>query len=340
MRGKLACAALSISAACASHAGSDPGSGLEVTGQVVDFESGLPLDVAVGVSTRGLSPQPIVTIAAPDFTVDGVPPHSVFYGLASADRHRATYSAAIDVEDADVDGVEIRAIGETYLGKLTSAFGVTPSAASGVLFAHAVDATGHGKAGLAAAAFPPVAGARGPYFLDAQLGAAPGATATSSSGWVVYFEVTPGLVDLSAAAQGLAMPRSPIAAATATVATIQVTDGAVAPPKNVSFQQAVVPIFQKRGCDNCHSGGGPGKDLANLTLDGSQNLIFRELMDPAVTSATAPRVNLAAPEKSLILTMPSAEDPPDAHPNITFTGPTDTDYQTVLVWIREGAKQN
>jgi hypothetical protein len=38
--------------------------------------------------------------------------------------------------------------------------------------------------------------------------------------------------------------------------------------------------------------------------------------------------------------MPSAENPPDSHPNITFTGPEDADYLKLLVWIREGAKNN
>lgn len=46
----------------------------------------------------------------------------------------------------------------------------------------------------------------------------------------------------------------------------------------------------------------------------------------------------ATPETSLVLTMPSRETPPDAHPNVTFTGPLDPDYLLLLVWIREGAK--
>jgi len=46
------------------------------------------------------------------------------------------------------------------------------------------------------------------------------------------------------------------------------------------------------------------------------------------------------PEKSLLLTMPSAESPPDSHPNVTFTGPQDPDYLKILVWVREGAKDN
>ncbi|MCE9579672.1 MAG: hypothetical protein K8W52_41525 [Deltaproteobacteria bacterium] len=332
-----------VLAGCASHAAGDPGDGLSVTGEVVDFATGLPVTGAISVSTRDLSPQPIATIAAPTFVLDGVTPHSVFYALASADDHRATFSAAITVEDAHVDNIEVRAVSEAYLGQLTTAFGLTPTAATGVLFAQAVDDTGHGRAGIPATAFAPIAGARGPYFLGADLAASPAATETSSSGWVVYFEVPPGVVGVTATASaGVAidMPISPIAAATASVATMHVTDGPPVLPTHVSFAQQVAPIFTRRGCDNCHSGGGPGKDLANLTLDGSQNLIFRELMDTAVTSPARRRVDIAAPEQSLILTMPSAEAPADAHPNVTFTGPTDPDYQTLLVWIREGATQN
>ena len=86
----------------------------------------------------------------------------------------------------------------------------------------------------------------------------------------------------------------------------------------------------------CHSGGGPRKDLGGLTLAGSANLIHRELVEdrPGI------RVNLTVPEHSLVLTMPSPEDPPDAHPTIVFAGPRDPDYLKLLVWIREGAKQN
>jgi hypothetical protein len=104
----------------------------------------------------------------------------------------------------------------------------------------------------------------------------------------------------------------------------------------VSFSRQIVPIFSARGCVNCHSGGGIGKDQGNLTLAGSSNLIYKELVEERPNT----RVRVAAPETSLVLTMPSAEVPPDAHPNVTFTGPRDPDYLKLLVWIREGAKQN
>ena len=53
-----------------------------------------------------------------------------------------------------------------------------------------------------------------------------------------------------------------------------------------------------------------------------------------------PRVVAGMPEKSLVLTMPSREDPPDRHPNVTFNSPNDPDYQKLFVWIKEGAKLN
>jgi hypothetical protein len=328
---------------CASHTSDGSGTGLEVLGQVVDFQSGQPVSGSIGVSIQGLAPQPTITISPPAFVLDGVTPNSVFYALATADGHRASFSAAIVVQDADVDGIDVRVVGEPYLAQLASAFGVTPTAANGVLFAQLVDDQGAGRAGVPASALAPIAGARGPYFLDGSLNAAPGATVTSGSGWVVYFEVAPGDVGLLGATGGtytIDMPTSPIAPAAVTVATVRATPGAQTLPSNVSFQRDVVPIFAARGCQACHSGNGPGKDLANLTLDGSDNLVYRELMDPATTSTVFPRVDRSVPEKSLVLTMPSAESPPDAHPNVTFTGPTDKDYLTILVWIREGATQN
>ena len=98
----------------------------------------------------------------------------------------------------------------------------------------------------------------------------------------------------------------------------------------------IVPIFQARGCVACPTGLGVGKDLGGLALDGSSNLIYKELVEEKPNI----RVNLGKPEASLVLTMPSREDPPDVHPNGTFTGPLDPDYLKLLVWIREGAQQN
>ena len=121
-----------------------------------------------------------------------------------------------------------------------------------------------------------------------------------------------------------------------TLADATVTAGAQVLPTNVSFVGSVFPIFSNRGCVACHSGGGIGKDLGGLHLDGGANLAYRELVEERPNT----RVKLATPEQSLVLTYPSREDPADRHPNITFASATDADYLKILVWIREGARNN
>jgi hypothetical protein len=328
--------------------GSDPGSGplggsLDVTGTVIDFETGMPVTGAASVSTTGiLQPAPTITVTGAAFTIAGVPENSTFQLLASVPpTHRATYSPTIAITTADLDGAKAYAVREQFLTTLATGFGVTPSAANGILLVELTDVNGprSGVAGTNLLLFN--AGTpKGPYFLDANLAPATAATSSSASGWVVFFEVAPGVVSLGQAATAtvaLDMPSATIGAATVTVGLVNVGSGPPPPlPTNVSFAQSILPIFQNRGCVNCHSGNGIGKDLGNLTLDGSSNKVYMELTGPEDPL----RVQVTMPEKSKVLTMPSAEDPPDAHPNVTFTGPQDPDYLKLLVWIREGAKQN
>lgn len=327
-------------AACDFNAGMTPtGGALTVSGQVVDFQTGAALDAAASVTTSGLMPAPKVTSQGAAFTIDGVPENSAFQILAAAPpTHRATFSPAVIVTASNVDGVKAPAVSEMFLASLATAFAVTPSAAKGIMFVHLVDGAGKPRAGVAATNFT-IAGANGPHFLDANLMPAPAATSSSSSGWAVFFEVPVGVASIGQPATAtvtLDMAVSPLAAGTVTIADAKVTDGGLVLPTNVSFATQIVPIFSLRGCQACHSGGGIGKDLGGLTLDGSANLIYKEL----VLERPDTRVRVAAPETSLVLTMPSRESPPDAHPNVTFTSALDPDYLKLLVWIREGAKEN
>ncbi|HTL38773.1 MAG TPA: hypothetical protein VL326_36835 [Kofleriaceae bacterium] len=321
----------------------DPlGGSLTVTGSVVDFQSGTALDVAAMVSTTALDPAPTITTTGSMFTIDGVPENSAFQILATAaPTHHATYSPAVTVISDDVDGVKAYSVSETFLQAMATGFNVTPSATKGILLIHLVDGQGMPKSGVAASniLIANAAGSSAPKFLDAQMAPAPNATASSASGWVVVFDLPAGVVDLGTAATAtatLAMPTSPVAAGAITIAEAVVTDGMPAPlPTNVSFATQVYPIFSARGCVACHSGGGPGKDLGGLMLDAGANKVYMEL-----TTENPLRVQKTMPEKSLVLTMPSAESPSDGHPNVTFTGPQDADYLKILVWIREGAKNN
>jgi hypothetical protein len=318
------------------------GGSLTVSGTVVDFESEAAVAGAASVTTAGLTPAPSVTAQGAEFTIEGVPESSSFQVLATvAPTHRATF-ATIYVESSDLSGIEVPAVSEAFLAGLASGFGVTPSAAKGVLLAQLVDDAGNPAAGVAGSNLV-IAGADGPYFLDANMAPAPGLNATSASGWVVFFELPVGVVELGQAAAPtvtLAMASAPVAAGSVTMSSIEVTDGAPTLPTNVSFSQQIVPIFalppQGRGCVGCHSGGGPGKDQGGLNLGGGVNLSYTELVEERPNV----RVNVAMPELSKVLTMPSRESPPDAHPNTTFTGATDPDYLKIMVWIREGAKKN
>ena len=330
-------------AACSENAGSDVlGGSLTVTGTVHDFQSGAEVMGAASISTTALVPLPRITVSGASFTIDGIPEFSAFQILASVPpSHRATYSQLIEVISDDLDGVKVPTVSEQFLGTLASGFGVSPTAAKGILLLHLVDSAGQPRLGVPASniVLANAPGATGPKFLDANMNPAPNAMASTASGWAVFFEVPPGVVALGVAATAtvtLEMASSPVASGAVTIADVKVTDGApMPPPTNVSFSQTVFPIFTNRGCVGCHTGSGPGKDLGGLMLDGGANLAYREL-----TLEDPTRAKTVMPETSLVLTMPSAESPPDSHPNVTFTGPQDPDYIKILTWLREGATQN
>jgi hypothetical protein len=106
------------------------------------------------------------------------------------------------------------------------------------------------------------------------------------------------------------------------------------PPVDVKFARDIVPIFTARGCVACHTGGGIGKDLGGLKLDGPAQQVYSELMEDPT------RVVTGTPLTSLVLTRPARETPPDVHPNVTFASSSDPDFQKLLAWITDGALQN
>lgn len=316
------------------------GGALDVTGSVVDFRSDNGVSTALALETSGLAAATTLTIDGDAFTLSGVPESSAFQILATATGYRPTFSPTLVVETEDLEDVKLPIVSEDFITALAGAFAVTPDPTRGILLARVVDAAGMPRANVAATNFQltVATGATAPKFLSDQMGALPAAVATSASGWVAFFNVAPGVVSLVpplTASVTLDVPVSPINAGAVTLAQIVATDGA--PPKltNVSFSQQVVPLFTARGCVACHSGGGPGKDLGGLTLNGAANKIYKELLEEDPT-----RVRAGMPELSLLLTMPSREAPPDRHPNVTFTSAADLDFQKIYVWIKEGAKEN
>ena len=332
--------------------GADEGGGGDVipsyraSGTVADFATGLALEGELSLSSTGLRPPPSIDVDGAEFSISGIPANSVFHVLASSPPAYAnTYAEAIAVGDADLEGITLHVVPTGFIDEAALAFGVEPSATNGVLLARALDASGQALAGVPAAAFEingaaPVAG---PFFLDAQLDPDAALTETSASGYAVFFELSPGLVALGAApASGLSleMASSPIASGGVTLAAVTVRDADATVPGEVSFAGDVVPMLERRGCDACHSGNGIGRDLGGLTLDGSPNKIYREITEELSPNYRTLRIDLAAPATSLMLTLPSAENPADSHPNVTFASPADPDYQILLAWITAGALDN
>ena len=337
----------SVLALLAIGCGSDGGGGddeplggsLTVTGDVIDFQNGAAVSTGVSVTASGITPPPMINAQGSMFTITQVPENSVFQILAAATDYRPTFSQVIEVKADDISGVKAPVVKGSYIDGIAQAFNITPTAAKGIVLVKLVDANGAPRAGVPGSQLVLAGSANGPFFLDATGNAAVGATMSTASGLAVWFEVMPGITEAgqsAAATITVDMATSPVAAGTVTLANAKVTDGAPMPaPTNVSFANTVFPIFTARGCVACHTGSGPGKDLGGLMLDGGANLAYRELVTEK-PGRVVPGANAAT---STLLTKPLREEPPN-HQTATFQNTQDPDYVKILVWIKEGAKDN
>ena len=320
-------------------------SSLSVAGSFFEFDTGKALATPGTMATAAVVPSPDVSISGATFTLANIPPFSTFYMVAGAPPdHRLTYNAPITVTDAPLVDVKAYVVADSYVSKLRTAFNVTALSGTATVFVQALDATGAAEAGIPATAIMPSGtGIKGPYFLDATMQPSMSAAATSASGWMVYFNVPAGTLTFAGGTgYTVVSADAPTVGDAVSLVAATVTKGTTTTPPtmNVSFQQQVMPIFISRGCYNCHSGNGDGRRLGDLVLDGAAMKIWTALTQTVSTNFKTTRVNLTAPEKSLVLTMPSLETPPDAHPTVVFTGPTDPDYVTILNWIKQGATFN
>lgn len=314
------------------------GGSLTVTGDVIDFQNGAAVGTGVSITASGITPAPSISSQGSMFTITEVPENSVFQILASATDYRPTFSQVIEVLSDDVSGVDAPVVKGSYIDGIAQAFNVTPTAAKGIVIVRLVDDSGAPLAGVPGSQLILSGSTTGPYFLDANGNAAVGATMSTASGLAVWFEVAPGTSEAGQAANAtitIDMASSPVAAASITLATGKVINGAPPPlPTNVSFSQQILPIFENRGCVACHSGNGPGRDLGGLFLDGGAPVVYRELVEEKPG-----RVVIATPGTSTLLTKPLLEQPPN-HQTATFQNTLDPDYQKIYAWIKEGAKDN
>ncbi len=323
----------------------DPNATFVVSGTVLDLESGAAVDGTATIVVDG--------IAAPPVTVDGaefsfeVLANSTFHVLAgSPPDYRSTFNTAIEVKGEDVTSLELFVVREAFFQQLATDFGVTLTGDRGAMIVRTVDDAGAPVAGVVADVFAIPEGAAGPYFLDGSLAAAPEATETSASGLVLFFEVEPGLLTLGSEPDSGSAITAPAARVEATAISYleavffeDAEEAEAELPTDVSFSADIAPMFLERGCVACHNGGGAGKDLGGLHLNGALNKMHKELAEEISPNYGVVRVDMETPENSLMLTKPSPEEPPDGHLT-TFTGPNDPDYLLILVWIQEGALNN
>ena len=104
----------------------------------------------------------------------------------------------------------------------------------------------------------------------------------------------------------------------------------------VSFVDDVVPLLQGQiGCNGCHNGEG-------LDVTGTPQALWAALVTDAAADQSgtgeAHRVNVARPERSLLLTNPLSGCP-EPHPMKPFFSAADPRYQVLYRWISEGALQ-
>lgn len=315
-----------------------------VTGTVVDFLTGDPVATAT-VKVEGILPEPKITSQGADFTLDGIPPASVFYLLSTAPDYTTTYNKATEVVNADQSGLKAEIVKQTDLEALAAAFTITLDVDKSVLIGRVLDDKGAPLAGVKAENFelPEQMAADGPFFLDANRVADPALTATSSSGYFVFFNLEPKPISIATAMDGeygLTMPVSPSTKGAVTLSDVVAREGGVVPvPTNVSFSKDVVPIFTLRSCVACHDKKAAGNAVGGLDLtikkpDG----IYNEITLEASPAVQVPRVNKLDPAASLLLTKPGP--PAGDHPNLTFASADDPDFVKILVWITEGALNN
>ena len=314
-----------------------------VTGQVVDFETNQPVTGSATVTVEGIVPAPTVSTTGSDFTIEGIPPASVFHLLGGAGPdYVSTYSFA-EVIDADQSDLVAPVVSKTYLDALATEFGVTPDDTKSILIGRVLDENGDPLPNIAAEDFdiPEQTLVMGPFFLDANRAPDVGLTETSASGYFVFFDLDPQPLAV-AAAQGsayqLSMAVSPAAADVVTLADVVARPGdQIELPVNVSFDNDVYPIFENRLCIVCHDKKAEGGKIGDLDLYEKKNI---NKVYEAITVDTSPltggsRIDLENPEQSLFLLKPGP--PAGNHPNLTFSGLDDPDYVTILTWIAEGA---
>ena len=332
-----------------------PGDTLRVSGIVVDFQTGDPVYDAT-VTTLGLNPVSEGALAGSEYQLY-TPPYSAFHILAGAEPlYMLTVGAPVQVDGAAIEAVPAETMRRAYISLLAGIYGVTPTPGYAIVFAQAVYPDGRPRAGLGPDAFelPDASTVRGPYFLADDLGPDPDAYETGARGYFVLFDVPEGAATFipGLEADYAITGTSPTYRDAVTIMKVTIADrdpgappplpGEPADPSPpvegpLAFVTDIMPVFVRNGCIVCHSAGGEGYDQGGLNLTGDPRLVHEELTVEVSPNHDVVRTNSAYPAGSLLLTMPSFEDPPDVHPNAIFLDEYARDYLLLRTWTEQGA---
>jgi hypothetical protein len=308
----------------------------------------------VAYATDGMTPQMTGTSGADgSYMLANVPPASAFYvSVDGGTNYRPTRDDAISVKDVSVMA-NLYAVSKIDTQRQYSTLGLTATTGTAMAVVNLVKNNGTPLTGVAPAdvtivdsAGKPVT-ALGPYFFGPNGDLVPIATLGTSTTYngtarLAYLDVPPGAWTVNVSylsGAGTKMTMTVPVMTTADGVTLASTADVAAPttppnPTTLSFAKDVYPMLQRaaiggQGCANCHN----GTQLAGgLAYDGPAADTYTKIM------AAPGVVVVATPAKSLLLSMPLYETPPDLHPNATWLTVTDPAYMMIMQWITQGAK--
>jgi hypothetical protein len=314
---------------------------VDVSGQVLGFSPQAEIEGQAEIVELGLSFPIDIQVTGSSFTIRRVPRQSVLLIEVSAPGHRPTMNAPIVAANQDLEDVKVFAVSEAYIDEIASTFALQDS--STLVLALVQNADGQPFADIEKGVFElatPTPG-EGPFLLGSDLRPRADLVSTTSSGYVVFSGATGDLAIKAREGRGYQVEGPGASLDTGEVALLRLlaSPGELALPTDVALENDIVPIFEARGCTECHTKNGEGKQLGGLSLEGDANHVRQELMLEVSPRTGIVRVNTAAPRNSLLLTRPNAEFPPDVHPYTTFNGVLDEDYLKILSWIQAGASK-
>jgi len=297
----------------------------------------------VEVYTAGVTPPVSQTADGQGaFTMD-IPTGSVFYARTYKSGYMYTYERVDMTQPLAAYTQNLYILSQTDINAMATAFGKTQNPSCGMLLVSARNQAGQPQANVNGITLAGV-DYEGPYYLNDQNQAYPGATYTSASGNMVFFNVcdtgsyaiTNGKnVQVQATGTYAGAPQYvSVYAGGISLGKMYVQENGTPPPPPdpydvIDFPAEIMPIFAKYACQSCHTEGGSAAGTGLYFDDYPENVYYKLYNDAQV-------VNLQYPSQSYLLTKPLYEEPPN-HPNASFYAPSDPDYVALLQWIESGA---